>query len=329
MAQPDCPLCGGSGWKTVERVAADEDARRVAVQNIVRAGRASSGGVPAGAGAAAAAAPAIAPPDAIATATTGPSKLVWAVPCDCVGNDRTTRAIARTRLPKRYEHCDFSNFDTDAYDGEPGADVWNRSLKQTRIVVEAFAREFPAGSESGLLLMGPCGVGKTHLAVAALRALVLRGHQGLFYDYRELLKEIQASYNPVSQATEMGVLEPVLTTEVLLLDDIGASKPSAWALETVGHILNTRYNERRVTLLTTNYPDAPGPAAASGGKSSSSSRSTGSSGSTFGAAPAQEDSLTDRLSARIRSRLYEMCRTIEIAAPDYRREIRQAGRVRS
>jgi DNA replication protein DnaC len=320
MAQPDCPQCGGSGWKTVERVAADEDARRVAVQRTARAGGASAGG-----GAAAA------PATAAVSVTAGPSKLVWAVPCDCAGNDRTTRAIARTRLPKRYEHCDFSNFDTDLYDTEPGAEAWNRSLKQTRIVMEAFAREFPAGSQSGILLMGPCGVGKTHLAVAALRALVLRGHQALFYDYRELLKEIQASYNAVSQTTEMSVLEPVLTAEVLLLDDIGASKPSAWALETVGHILNTRYNERRVTLLTTNYLDIPGPAAiATAGRSASSSRSSANSGSTFGVAPAQqEDSLTDRLSMRIRSRLYEMCRTVEVAAPDYRREIRQAGRVRS
>jgi len=311
MARADCPQCGGSGWKTVERVAADEDAHRVA---LPRGTHADSGGVSAGVvhrelSPRAAAAP--------ATVSASPGQLVWAVPCDCAGNDRTARAIARTRLPKRYEHCDFSNFDTDIYDTEPGAEAWNRSLKQTRMVMEAFAREFPAGSESGILLMGPCGVGKTHLAVAALRTLVLRGHQGLFYDYRELLKEIQASYNPVSQASEMSVLEPVLAAEVLLLDDIGASKPSPWALETVGHILNTRYNERRVTLLTTNYLDAPGPAAAAGSKSISASRSSANSGGSFGSAPAQqEDSLTDRLSMRIRSRLYEMCRTIEVAAPD-------------
>jgi len=58
--------------------------------------------------------------------------------------------------------------------------------------------------------------------------LFLRGHTGLFYDYRELLKEIQGSYNPESQSTELGVLEPVLTADVLLLDDLGASKPSPW-----------------------------------------------------------------------------------------------------
>ena len=169
--------------------------------------------------------------------------------------------------------------------------------------------------------MGPCGVGKTHLAVAALKEIVLRGHSGLFYDYRELLKEIQDSYNPESQATEMSVLEPVLKTEILVLDDVGSSKPSLWALETVGHVLNTRYNEKRVTLLTTNFLDSE--AAANGAAPPPSPRVAGM------RAPAIEDSLTERVGKRIRSRLYEMCRTVEISAPDYRKEIRNMSRGRA
>ena len=241
-----------------------------------------------------------------------------AVPCDCAQGDRAARSLARARIPRRYEHCDFQNFDTDLQHEDARAEDWNRSLEQAKLVVESFARDYPVGTDSGMLLMGPCGVGKTHLAVAALKQLVLRGHNGLFYDYRELLKEIQASYNPENQTTEMGVLEPVLTAELLLLDDLGASKPSAWALETVGHILNTRYNEKRVTLLTTNYLDSSVAATETARLPSD---------QPFGVA--REDSLADRVGQRIRSRLYEMCRTIEILAPDYRKEIRQAGRVRS
>jgi len=292
MAQSDCPLCGGTGWKTVERIAEEEKLKRVSWEKPVEG--------------------------------TNMTRRVWAVPCDCTGKDRVARVMARARIPTRYEHCDFDNFETDTYTDDIGADfsLWNRSLEQAKLVTQAFARDYPVGTDTGLLVMGPCGAGKTHLAVAALRQIVLRGHSGLFYDYRELLKEIQGSYNPESQTSELGVLEPVLTADVLLLDDLGASKPSPWALETVGHILNARYNERRITLLTTNYLD-------SGGSAPSPLPRTSRLPSGQAVAAAREDSLTDRLGMRIRSRLYEMCRTIELFTPDYRKEVRQAGRVHS
>ncbi len=293
MAKSDCPLCGGTGWKTVEHVSEEEKPSRGSREKLVES---------------------LAAPQAAADR----KKRVWAVPCDCTGEDRVARSIRRARIPTRYEHCDFENFDTKLYGHETGPEFpkWNHSLEQAKLVTEAFARDYPAGSPAGLLILGPCGAGKTHLAVSALRQIVLRGHTGLFYDYRELLKEIQDSYNPESQSSELGVLEPVLTADVLLLDDLGSNKPSPWALETVGHILNSRYNEKRITLLTTNYldtgelgtvPAARAPRLPSGQAVS----------------PAREDSLTDRLGMRIRSRLYEMCRTVELFAPDYRKEVRR------
>jgi DNA replication protein DnaC len=294
MAQPDCPHCQGSGWKVVERT--EKGAQPLATD---RPG-ASSQGEP---------------------------NLVWAVPCECTTGDRTERALQRARVPERYRHCDFENYETDNEIENVTREqlaAYNRSLNQAKMFVQRFAQEYSPvpgmQSEHGILLMGPCGVGKTHLAVSALKTIVLRGHTGLFYDYRELLKAIQDSYNPENQATEMSVLEPVLKTEILVLDDVGSSKPSAWALETVGHVLNTRYNEKRVTLLTTNFLDTD---AVSANPSLQPQRVAGM------RSPTVEDSLTERVGKRIRSRLYEMCRTLEIHAPDYRKEIRHAGRVRS
>src|SRR5579863_1191095 len=290
MTEPRCPLCGGTGWRLVERVDANQNAERV----IQRKDAAPGGSV-------------------------RTPKLTWAVPCDCSEADRATRSLARARIPRRYEHCDFDNFETDLWEGDrPEGAAWDRSLAQAKVVVQAFAQNYPAAGETGLLLMGPCGVGKTHLAVAALRALMNRGHEARFYDYRELLKELQASYDPDHPISEMGVLGPVLKTEVLLIDDIGASKPSPWALDTVGHILNKRYNDNRVTLLTTNYLDRSEaepviPRMPSGEK----------------LAMAREDTLVDRLGQRVRSRLYEMCRKVEISSADWRLEIRRSRGIRS
>src|SRR5579863_7414645 len=290
MAKSECPLCSGTGWRVVERVDANQTAERVIQRKDVTPG-----------------------------ASVRAPKLTWAVPCDCSEADRATRSLARARIPRRYEHCDFENFETDLWEGDrPEGASWDRSLAQAKIVVQAFAQNYPAGGETGLLLMGPCGVGKTHLAVAALRELMVRGHEARFYDYRELLKDLQASYNPDHPVSEMGVLEPVLKAEVLLIDDIGASKPSPWALDTIGHILNKRYNDNRVTLLTTNYLDRsetePNVLPLPSGQ-----RIT---------AP-QEETLVDRLGQRVRSRLYEMCRKVEISSADWRREIRRSRTIRS
>ena len=116
-------------------------------------------------------------------------------------------------------------------------------------------RSIPLDS-TGLLLIGDIGVGKTHLAVGIIKELILsKGIACLFYDYRELLKQIQNSYNDSVKATELDVLRPVFETEVLVLDELGAVKPTEWVWDTVSLILNTRYNDKRTTIITTNFPD--------------------------------------------------------------------------
>src|SRR5246127_494168 len=212
-----------------------------------------------------------------------------AVACECGMEERAEKVMERARVPKRYEHCDFESYATDLADGKTWTAQHEQGLKQAKLLTQAFVRDYPA-SEKGLLLIGPSGVGKTHLAVAALKELIRRGHNGLFCDYRELLKEIQASYKPASEFTEMGVLEPVRTAEILVLDDLGASKPSAWVLDIIGLVLNARYNERRVTILTTNYFDdrpatEPAPRLPNGDR----------------VKVIKEDSLEDRIGARMPS----------------------------
>ena len=160
------------------------------------------------------------------------------------------------------------------------------------------------------MLLGPIGVGKTHLAVGILRELVIQKNAScLFYDYRELLKEIQNSYNPSVQITELEILRPVFETEVLVLDELGAVKPTEWVWDTVSHILNTRYNHKRTTIITSNFADLPSAATE---VRSALSRVT------------RDETLGDRIGERMRSRLHEMCRKVDMAGSDFRQSIRRA-----
>lgn len=113
--------------------------------------------------------------------------------CACRLIDLRRRIFEQVRLPMRYEECSLSNY-------QPATNNPSQVLafKQAYRLV----REYPV-VERGLLFAGPVGVGKTHLAVAILRGLTEKGMHCLFYEYGSLLKEIQDSYNPVSQTSEI------------------------------------------------------------------------------------------------------------------------------
>lgn len=245
-----------------------------------------------------------------------------AVACDCGMEERALRVMERARIPKRYEHCDFESYVTDLADGKNCTIEQAASLQKAKVIVEGFAREYPGGNQSGLLLMGNSGVGKTHLAVAALRELLKRGHSGYFCEYGALLREIQNSYRSDSQVSEIKLLTPILSVEVLVIDDLGCIKPSDWVRDTVAYILNTRYVEAsrdlshpRCTIVTTNFLD-----------SADEKEATFPSGKRIANT---KDKLEDRIGDRMRSRLYEMCRTVEVFGPDFRSPTRQAGRARA
>jgi DNA replication protein DnaC len=218
--------------------------------------------------------------------------------CDCFLRNRAPRLLQQARIPARYQSCELANFKTE---GDP-------SLTTARMVVEGFIEEYPL-NRTGLMFIGSIGGGKTHLAVAAIRELISRkGVPCLFCEYRELLKQIQDSYNNDSQTTELKVLRPIFETDVLVLDELGAVKPSQWVWDTVSFILNTRYNDNRTTIITTNLLDEA---------------ALGVTGRPKGM---REDSLGDRIGERMRSRLHEMCRIVKIRGDDYRERFRSGNR---
>ena len=204
--------------------------------------------------------------------------------CLCRKRDVRTELLGAARIPRRYEECSLSNY-------QPATN--NDSQLRAFNYAYRLVREYPS-ADRGLLFMGACGVGKTHLSVAILRELMeKKGVSCLFYEFGTLLKEIQNSYNPISQTSELTVLMPVIEAEVLVLDELGASKPTDWVRDTMMHIINTRYNDQRLTIFTTNYLD---------GRNSE-----------------RDEILEGRIGVRLRSRLFEMCKTVQIEGEDYRR----------
>ena len=225
-----------------------------------------------------------------------------AEPCECQHERRLFALLAKAQIPPRYADCTLENY-------RPIGDLF-LAFNTARRFVDIYPGE---NDGTGLLFTGSIGVGKTHLAIAVLQKLILeKGVPALFCDYRELLKSITNSYNPRVEATELEVLRPVFDAEVLLIDELGAAKPTEWVWETVAHILNTRYNDKRTTLITTNYPNLP-PGTGSPADPGAMARQA-----------MREETLGDRIGERMRSRLQEMCVPVEMRGADYRQGQKRA-----
>jgi DNA replication protein DnaC len=204
------------------------------------------------------------------------------VRCECWQSEQMRRLFDDARIPPRYRRCDFENFQVYPQ---------NEKLANAVDAVRRFGQSFP-NVQKGLCLIGPHGIGKTHLAVAALRAALARGNQGLFYEVSDLLRLIRSTYNPVIKTAEMDILQPLVSVQLLVLDDVGKEKTSEWVEETMTFIVNSRYNHRLTTIFTSNYPDNPDLELL--------------------------DSLLARVGSRMYSRMHEMCDFIDYSGADYR-----------
>src|SRR5438876_7862453 len=200
-------------------------------------------------------------------------------PCECQGDMRRRQRMAAANIPRRYLTCRLRNFNDRA-----------AVLKTAKTRVEQFVNEWmPQLGVKGLVLVGGCGTGKTHLAVAALQEIIQTDKPGklLFCNFQDLIQEIQASFDADSPVDKAELLRPLLQTDLLVLDELGSQKPSNFVHDILYYVINSRYNDVRTTIFTTN----------------------------------NVDDLADRIGDRLRSRLYEMASVIQLTSvDDYRRK---------
>jgi DNA replication protein DnaC len=205
--------------------------------------------------------------------------------CGCQGDLRRRQRVASALIPKRYAHCTLETFREKS-----------TVLRNAKRRVQEFVDLWPNTPDGkGLLLMGGCGVGKTHLAVAALTEIINSGKPGrvLFSNFQDLIQEIQASFDSDSAASKSEIMRPLLEVDLLVLDELGSQKPTTFVQDVLYYVINTRYNSELTTIFTTNYYDR---------------------------ADGKDETLEQRIGTRLRSRLAEMADRVEFTgATDHRR----------
>jgi DNA replication protein DnaC len=193
---------------------------------------------------------------------------------------RYERYFSFSTLGKRFSSKSFENFKASV---ETTAAL--RKTKQfVNKMINATSDEERA---QGVILIGPVGTGKSHLAAATFNRLK-ESKACIFVNVPELLERIRATYSPNSNEREDDIINAVKQCDILILDDLGAERHKGdddWATEKLFAIVDSRYRNMRPIFCTTNC---------------------------------QPDSLEDKIGPRIMSRLREICDLTPCLGEDYR-----------
>jgi DNA replication protein DnaC len=225
--------------------------------------------------------------------------LSGATRCSCAEKTRAVTLRKTSNIPPNYEHTSLDTFQIPQENP-----IARAGLGKVLMQIRSFVREFPAPDRPGVLFVGDTGTGKTHLAVAALKAIMDRGHEGLFFDFQNLLDRIRAGYDAASGTSDREAYRNAMDADVLLLDDLGSHRVTEWVEDTVTSIITYRCNHQKPLIATTNL-DVDDTGAVNY--------------TTAGGTQVHRKTLGDVIGARARSRLFEMCRIIRMpAVEDYR-----------
>jgi len=205
-------------------------------------------------------------------------------PCQCRKNEIRLLKVNHANIPLRFVGTELKSYFPDKE---------NPSQGRAKKLSAKFIADYPAVS-NGLLFHGATGVGKTRLLCSIGNELIkAKGCQVIYIDWNDLAREMKSGEDAASRdfATISQLIQRLARIELLLFDELGASRPSPWVEDNIYYLINRRYNDNLVTLFASNF---------------------------FDSKIGNEETLSERIGLRIRSRLFEMAGSVEIRGADYR-----------
>ena len=170
-----------------------------------------------------------------------------AEPCQCQAEIDLSERAGRLR---RYSNLGplsrltFGSADPEGRASDP------ESKRLFRIAYEA-ALAYAEQPLGWLVLTGPHGSGKTHLAAAISNHCIEQGRPVFFVHVPDLLDDLRSTYSPLSELSYSDLFEQVNEAPMLVLDGLGSQSPTPWAQEKLQQIFNRRANSELPTVVTT------------------------------------------------------------------------------
>ena len=164
--------------------------------------------------------------------------------CGCL---ITKRVKVSDALPKRWHDKTLWDLETREMKRSQAKD-----FKEAVSICQKYTDQFSRKTKKGLLLQGPVGCGKSHIAAGITKEIILKGFSAVYWNFAVLALEMRSGENGQSEKT---VLSKCRESDLVVLDDLGTEKASEFSARITYQIIETRMDIQRPTIVTTNISE--------------------------------------------------------------------------